>query len=362
MLHMQVHSSNGLLLAVRLQELLMAKDIEIAASGEAGSLSQVKKLLADYRAFLDPCRGEVLREVTQFLSDGRSHTQIHLRREFMMSPAQRMLLLDEVHRQVTRVIEPGMSEDRRLKAIVRWLSRRINYRNTGHLSDHNPFVGFFGGYGVCQSIALVAQYMFRAAGIPALYISGRRRDAGSQDPSHAWNLVKVEGNWYHVDCTRYAGLFLLPHFQPLIPWDVRAQEYSWDTSTYSLQACEMAARYLGSLPYSVLSFPGGSVLQADDVRMVCEAPPMLTAAQGQPCLWADLMALLTENVCERKGDFINFRGRGGSVNLRVDGVHAILHEGRCYIPALLLSPVLHCKRVGSTLQFAPREPGQAHTA
>lgn len=49
------------------------------------------------------------------------------------------------------------------------------------------------GTGVCGSYALAYRAVLNAAGMECLYLSSR-------EMNHAWNLVKIDGNWYHVDC------------------------------------------------------------------------------------------------------------------------------------------------------------------
>lgn len=49
------------------------------------------------------------------------------------------------------------------------------------------------GTGVCGSYALAYRAVLNAAGMECLYLS-------SQSMKHAWNMVKVGGAWYHVDC------------------------------------------------------------------------------------------------------------------------------------------------------------------
>lgn len=56
------------------------------------------------------------------------------------------------------------------------------------------------GMGVCQSYALAYEMLLRAVGIESIYITGEA-GTGSDTESHAWNLVKINGKWYHVDCT-----------------------------------------------------------------------------------------------------------------------------------------------------------------
>ena len=52
---------------------------------------------------------------------------------------------------------------------------------------------FVNGTGVCGSYALAYRAVLNAAGMECLYLSSRSMN-------HAWNLVKIDGNWYHVDC------------------------------------------------------------------------------------------------------------------------------------------------------------------
>ncbi len=42
----------------------------------------------------------------------------------------------------------------------------------------------------------VAYKMFTEAGIPCRIITG----TGNKD-SHGWNIVKLDGKWYNIDCT-----------------------------------------------------------------------------------------------------------------------------------------------------------------
>ena len=49
------------------------------------------------------------------------------------------------------------------------------------------------GTGICGSYALAYRALMTAAGVDCLYLS-------SQQMNHAWNMVKIDGEWYHVDC------------------------------------------------------------------------------------------------------------------------------------------------------------------
>ncbi len=53
-------------------------------------------------------------------------------------------------------------------------------------------------YAVCEGYALCYQHLLNAVGIKAYYVSGSKE--GSTQ-GHAWNLVEINGNLYHVDVT-----------------------------------------------------------------------------------------------------------------------------------------------------------------
>lgn len=48
--------------------------------------------------------------------------------------------------------------------------------------------------GVCQGYAQAYRDLLRRAGVESIMVS-------SDDMNHAWNMVKIDGNWYHVDVT-----------------------------------------------------------------------------------------------------------------------------------------------------------------
>ena len=83
------------------------------------------------------------------------------------------------------------------------LADRYDYdtRGTGGNTDTprgantDAYSFFRDGVGVCQAYALVFLALCRGAGLEAHTVV-----SGAMD--HAWNHVRVEGEWYHVDVTR----------------------------------------------------------------------------------------------------------------------------------------------------------------
>lgn len=70
-----------------------------------------------------------------------------------------------------------------------------NFRLPGELRSekYTEYSILVNGTGVCGSYALAYRAVLNAAGMECLYLS-------SAQMNHAWNMVKIDGYWYHVDC------------------------------------------------------------------------------------------------------------------------------------------------------------------
>lgn len=93
-----------------------------------------------------------------------------------------------------KIITTGMSDHEKVKAIHDWIVLRLKYDDK--LQKYTAYDGLKTGSAVCQGYSLLAYKMLQQAGIPNKIVEGR---AGGQ--LHAWNLVLLDGQWYHLDTT-----------------------------------------------------------------------------------------------------------------------------------------------------------------
>lgn len=76
-----------------------------------------------------------------------------------------------------------------------YLAERYAYDTRGEGVNRDAFSFFRDGVGVCQAYALAFMALSRGAGLEADFVASDMMD-------HAWNHVRVDGVWYHVDVTR----------------------------------------------------------------------------------------------------------------------------------------------------------------
>lgn len=75
------------------------------------------------------------------------------------------------------------------------LADRYAYDTRTESPNADAYTFFRDGRGICQAYALAFMALARGAGLEADFVSSDGMD-------HAWNHVRVEGIWYHVDVTR----------------------------------------------------------------------------------------------------------------------------------------------------------------
>ncbi len=96
---------------------------------------------------------------------------------------------------LSQIITPDMNDYQKEKAIHDWILTRVAYDTT--LAQHSDYAGLVSPYKtVCQGYALLGYKMLNQVGIQTKIIEGV---ASSQ--AHAWNLVLLDGVWYHLDLT-----------------------------------------------------------------------------------------------------------------------------------------------------------------
>lgn len=125
---------------------------------------------------------------------------------------------------VYNLIDPRMSESEIVGAINDYIVRLYNYDNT--LQSDNVYSALTKKETTCQGYAMTAYKMFRYAGIQVRLISGTMNGT-----PHGWNLVNIDGNWYHIDLTNNDNIIRNKY---LLKSDefMKESKFKWDSSKY----------------------------------------------------------------------------------------------------------------------------------
>lgn len=123
----------------------------------------------------------------------------------------------DVESLARRLTEGERTDRDRARALYRWLGENISYDvaalSQKDLPDQSAQAVFKRGTAVCGGYANLFQAMATVAGVESQVIPGRSPDPGlelatrfgPEESNHAWNAVKIDGQWQLLDSTWGAG-------------------------------------------------------------------------------------------------------------------------------------------------------------
>lgn len=99
---------------------------------------------------------------------------------------------EKVNWVVRNYIRSGMSEKKKLKVLHNWLLNNCHYDEAVQVHDMETLLTE--GYGVCSAYSDAYQALLARAGMACGKLHSNEMD-------HVWNVVRMNGKWYHVDVT-----------------------------------------------------------------------------------------------------------------------------------------------------------------
>lgn len=100
--------------------------------------------------------------------------------------------VNEVNAEITQ----NASDYDKVKMIYTYLIDHTEYEASD--DDQNIAGVFWKKKAVCAGYARAVQYLLEQLGIPCIYVEGSARDS---DEGHAWNIVKINEQYYYIDAT-----------------------------------------------------------------------------------------------------------------------------------------------------------------
>jgi len=175
---------------------LMNRDAEVTLLYK-GSTSGLKTMLQN--AFENALEKD---PYTQYILDsyGLSWRQnaysarVTVTMNYRETTAQTSYVKNKVQQILSNIVSSSMNDHEKVKAIHDWVVRNVKYDET--YTRYTAYEALHDGTAVCQGYALLTYELLKEAGIQNMIVEGT-----ADGELHAWNLVNLDGKWYHLDTT-----------------------------------------------------------------------------------------------------------------------------------------------------------------
>ncbi|MWC30809.1 S-layer homology domain-containing protein [Paenibacillus sp. MMS18-CY102] len=155
----------------------------------------------------------------------------------VFNDARAKQIYQEAVRVNAAIIKPGMTDFEKELAIHDYLVLHTAYDYDNYLKDTVPtdsysaYGSLFRGTAVCQGYAYAAHIMLELEGIDSQIVTGTANGVG-----HAWNKVKIDGEYYNLDVTwddpvpDKQGRLVYSYFN--VPDAALAKDHKWTASEW----------------------------------------------------------------------------------------------------------------------------------
>ena len=168
---------------------LLNKDDSIEISSSKLTADDAAKLYEDVINHA-PKLDYVLGKVNIEESDGRLY--IYPKYDNSVSLYATSSVMKEAVNDILAQVKPGMSDVEKVLAVHDYIVLHYQYDLTYSIYYAKEF--FENKRGVCNAYTLAIGYIMDELGIPWDFVT-------SSSMNHAWNMVKLDNKWYHIDAT-----------------------------------------------------------------------------------------------------------------------------------------------------------------
>lgn len=162
---------------------------------EDSAAKQLKLILEDIRK-----KNSYLYEnMTRLEASMKPHdngTDIQFSIVFLTSKEKEKYVDEQVEKVLSSIRKEKLSQQEMIKAVHDYIVLNTEYSYNTKGSSYSAYTALTEKKGVCQAYSLLMQKMLEELGMEVKYIKGKAGGA-----AHSWNLVKIAGEWRHIDAT-----------------------------------------------------------------------------------------------------------------------------------------------------------------
>lgn len=129
----------------------------------------------------------------------KNRIKIDFTLRYRMTRDEEKWVLTQIDAILARIITEQMTPLQKIIAVHDYIIRAYDYEMNTTGSPFTVYTFMHEKQGVCMAYALLFQKMMEAVDIPCHYVVGKAD--GESDLGHAWNMVELDGQWYHIDAT-----------------------------------------------------------------------------------------------------------------------------------------------------------------
>lgn len=132
-------------------------------------------------------------------SVSKNRIRIDFTIQYRMNRNQEKWMLDEIQQVIAQTIRSEMTTLEKVVAVHDYIARTFTYDLHTAGSPYAVYTFMKEKHGVCMAYALLFEKIMEFLAIPCYYVVGKAE--GESDAGHAWNMVEIDGEWYHIDVT-----------------------------------------------------------------------------------------------------------------------------------------------------------------
>lgn len=165
----------------------------------------------------------------------KNRIKIDFTARYRMSRQEEKWILDEITTILQKRIQPSMTTLQKILVVHDYIVRTYHYELHTEGSPFAVYTFMKEKHGVCMAYALLFEKMMEHLQIPCYYVIGKADGEGGA--GHAWNMVEIDGHWYHIDVTwddigsiMYGRQIRYRYF--LLSDDVMKKDHQWNLDHY----------------------------------------------------------------------------------------------------------------------------------
>lgn len=122
--------------------------------------------------------------------------------KYNFTPQKKAFYAGEIEKAVEYLFQPDklkhLSDLEKVAYVYKWIINNTTYNEYSSLNQ-TIYSVLINRNSVCTGYAKTAQYLLGMIGVQSELVFGKFHADKSDGGRHGWNIVKIDGNWYHVD-------------------------------------------------------------------------------------------------------------------------------------------------------------------